>query len=332
MKKIIILIVLLSTLFLTSPLYAYTINKDDPIYVSGETIGIKIDTGVIVLGTYEISSGGKKYTPWKELGIGVGDKILMVDGKIINTIEEFQSFINKGNDSYLITYIHNGKTISKEVTPVLKDNDEYSLGIYVKDKVLGVGTLTYIIPKCNIYGALGHSIIKSEGECDGYITHANVINIKKATENNVGEKRAEIENEDIGDVEKNANTGIHGKIESIDDFENLKEYKIAKQDEVKKGKATILTTIDGKNIEEFEIEIVGLEHQDKKDIKGIKVKVTDKRLLEKTGGIIQGMSGSPIIQNDKIVGALTHVLVKNPECGYGIYIEWMLDEMDIEVE
>ncbi len=292
-----------------------------------------MNTGVEVLGTYSIKVKGKTYSPWHDAGIKVGDKIIMADNQEVKSLSDLLDVLkNCNNKSFPIVYVHNNEEIMKMIKPVLKEDGSYSLGIYVKDKIVGVGTLTYIIPTHNIYGALGHSISDNCTFIEGVISHANVVDIKKATENNVGEKRATIDDMEIGDIVKNTETGIHGKVSSIDQFNSLRRYKIGKRDTVKKGSASILTTIDGKNIEEFSIEIVGIEKQDKKDIKGLKIKITDERLLDKTGGIVQGMSGSPIIQNGNIIGALTHVLVSNPDMGYGIYIEWMLLDMDIHLE
>lgn len=291
-----------------------------------------LETGVEVMGTYKIMVEGRCYTPWAEAKISVGDRIISLDGIAVTKSNDLDKVLKAANGEQMtIAYVHNNKECMNSITPIKKKDGTYSLGMYVKDHVKGIGTLTYVIPNLNIYGALGHSIIDNEEIYNGYISQAKVINIKKATENNVGEKKAEIDNHEIGNIEKNAVTGIHGHISDLNCLA-LKKYKIGTKNDIKKGKAKILTTIDGEKIEEFSIEIVDLDYQDKKEIKGIKLKVTDERLISKTGGIIQGMSGSPIIQNDRIVGAVTHVLVKNPLYGYGIYIEWMLSEMDISIE
>ncbi len=331
MKKIVLLLIIISTLFVSTPLLAFELSKDDEIYVSGETVGIKVKTGVEVIGTYSINVDGKNCSPWKDSGISVGDKIISVEDITVDTVDEMSNTLRKLNlETVCVTFSHKDEIKKATFKTVLK-NGNYSLGLLVKDKVVGIGTLTYVIPVYNIYGALGHSISSNDNFLSGEIYNATVTDIKKATEKTVGEKKASINELIIGDVNKNVETGIHGTINNIE-YLQLRKYKIAKRDEVKKGAATILTTIDGDKIEEFEVQIVGVENQNKKSVKGIKVKITDERLIDATGGIIQGMSGSPIIQNGKIIGALTHVLVAEPKQGYGIFIEWMLSDMGVTVE
>ena len=210
-----------------------------------------------------------------------------------------------------------------------KDKDNlYKTGIYVKDSITGIGTLTYINPLDNTYKALGHIINDSNTNKefiirDGKIFSSKVTGIIKSTSGKPGEKNAKINSSlIIGTITKNEQTGIYGKIESIIDESDKME--VGSIDEVKIGKAEIITVINGNKKEKFEIEILSIDKES--DTKNFLVQITDNNLLNKTGGIVKGMSGSPIIQNGKIIGAITHALVDSPEKGYGIGIEKMLKE------
>lgn len=328
MKKIIIVFVLMF-FFSVNIVYAHNFNKDtDKLIVSGETIGIDMDLGIVVQGTYGVKENNKVKTPWKNV-LKEKDKIIAFNGKKIKTIKDLQDELKiTKNKEVEITILRDNNVINNTITPALKNDNTYSLGIIIKDRVIGIGTLTYVVPEANLYGALGHSI-NAEGFEEGTISKADVTGIKKGSVDNVGEKNALISRNKLGSIIKNEETGIYG---SVDNYKKDTMFKIGLQDEVKTGKAYILTCVEDDKIEKFEIEIVKKYKQNKKDIKSMKVKVTDPKLIEKTGGIIQGMSGSPIIQNGKLIGALTHVLVSNPKEGYGIYIQWMLEDNGVTIK
>ncbi|XMB87468.1 SpoIVB peptidase [Mycoplasmatota bacterium WC44] len=309
---------------------ALTINKEDVnIIPSGESIGIKLETGVYIDDTFEVN--GK--SPSKDAGIKPGDKILEFNKKIIETSSDVKKALDKAkmNELIPITIERNNKVLYKKIKPVSKDGVN-SLGIYLNDKVVGVGTLTYVYPEYDLFGALGHGIDDKKIEVDsGYITKSKIQDIEKGSRGNPGEKKAIISDKELGIVTKNSETGIYGVVTN-DMFDNQKTYKIASKEEVKKGKAQLLTVVSGNKVEAFDIEIIEINKQSKKDIKSMKLKITDEQLLNTTGGIIQGMSGSPIIQDGKIIGAVTHVLVNDPTIGYGIYIEWMLEDNNIIIK
>ena len=330
MKKFIIFI---SMLFLALGIFqanAYELSKNDKIYVGGQAIGIKLNTGVTVVGSYGILENGKIYKPWQEAGITEGDQITRINQTTITDIKSLLKALEKTNgNECTIEYLRNNEKYEKKITPVYSSNS-YSLGLYVKDSILGVGTLTYYIKEINAYGSLGHQITTKDFY-SGEIYEAKVNEIIKPTRTEAGEKRASIDSKSIGNVEKNTNTGVHGYTNSEFDTSSMETLEMKTREEVQLGEAEIWTCIEGKKIEKYKIKITGLAKQEKKDIKGISFEVIDEALLEKTGGIIQGMSGSPIVQDNKIVGAVTHVLINNSKRGYGIYLEFMLEEMGITV-
>ena len=226
-----------------------------------------------------------------------------------------------------ITYKRNNKE-NKTILPLVSENDVYKTGLYVKDSITGIGTLTYIDPGTNIYGALGHEVIESNSKRlveikTGNIFRNSIVSIDKSMAGYAGSKNAKyFYNTIFGDILKNTNHGIFGKYQK--GLENLKLVQVGKPDEVKVGKATIYTVLEGENVEEFEININRINETS--DTKNLTFEITDKKLLEKTGGVIQGMSGSPIMQNNKIIGVVTHVIVDNPVTGYGLFITKMLEE------
>jgi len=316
--------------FLIPQASALTLDKDDiKLIPSGESIGIKLETGVFIDDTFEVNGE----SPSQDAGIRPGDKILKFDRQIIHTANELKKALENLNSSDYVSIIieRDDKEIEKQIKPLIKDNVK-SLGLYLNDKIVGVGTLTYVFPDYSLFGALGHGINDSEIKIDeGYITKSIVKDIEKGTKGNPGEKRAIISDRELGIVTKNSKTGIYGVI-TDDSYNNRKVYQIADKSEVTLGDAQLLTVIDTDNVEAFDIEIIEINRQREKEIKSMKLKVTDEDLLSRTGGIIQGMSGSPIIQNGKIIGAVTHVLVNDPTMGYGIYIEWMLQDSEIFIK
>ncbi len=308
-------------------------TQKDKILVSGDTIGLSVSSGVEVIGTFGVKTEDGIKKPWKGSTVQKGDKILSINGEKVDSIDDVKKCVNNSNDVNVTLQIErNGQKINETIQRVKKENGEYTIGLYIKDKILGVGTLTYVIKDAGIFGSLGHNLNATLGEIDGYVIDADLISVKKADNGIVGEKNARIGTDKFGTIEKNTTTGIHGYINSNYNLSNLPEYQVAKKEEVREGTAYILANIDGNLIEKFEIEIFDLKNQKVKDTKSFKIRVTDRKLIDKTGGIIQGMSGSPIIQNNKIIGAVTHVFINNPDEGYGIFIEWMLDDMDVDLK
>lgn len=304
----------------------------------GDAIGINIQTdGLVVVDTYLVNTEGGTINPAKEAGVMKGDMILAVNNQKISTIEEYkeQLMLAKENNQMILTINRQGKTENITVHPVISTEGVCTTGLYLRDKLAGIGTLTFIDPNTNKYGALGHEIIDQDTNQlvnikNGEIINSNVLSVRKATTGKPGEKVADILfDEKLGTLEKNNKYGVYGLMQS-NEMSQKDLIPMAYINEVKKGPAQILTVLNGNKIEAFDIEITEVNVQSEKAIKGIKYTVTDPRLLEETGGIVQGMSGSPIIQDGKIIGAVTHVLVHDSTLGYGIFIEWMLQEVGIE--
>ncbi len=319
MKKFILF---LSILLMPINVLAYS----DYIYRGGNTLGIEIECdGVLIVGFYQIEGEFNKGKP----ELKVGDYIKKVNGVDVNTLEELTTEIEKHVEDreVEITYKRNNKE-SKTTLPLVSENDVYKTGLYVKDSITGIGTLTYIDPGTNIYGALGHEVIESNSKRlveikTGNIFRNTIVSIDKSLAGYAGSKNAKYYyNTIFGDILKNTNHGIFGKYQK--GLDNLKLVEVGKPEEVKVGKATIYTVLEGEKVEEFTINIEKINETS--DTKNITFEITDKKLLEKTGGVIQGMSGSPIMQNNKIIGVVTHVIVDNPVTGYGLFITKMLEE------
>src|SRR5699024_8671457 len=232
------------------------------------------------------------------------------------------------------------KTMNTTLRPVMDHKEEeYRIGLYIRDSAAGIGTMTFYEQKSKKYGALGHVISDMDTKKpieinDGTIVESNVTSIEKGNNGNPGEKEAQfsIKENKIGNMTRNSPFGIFGELNK--DLKNGhydEPMSIGLSNEVKEGPAKILTVIDGDKIEAFDVEVVNSVPQKHPATKGMVIEVTDKKLLEKTGGIVQGMSGSPIIQDDKVIGAITHVFVNDPTSGYGVHIEWMLEEAGVEV-
>lgn len=299
----------------------------DYVIAGGENIGIELKAkGIIVVGVYKV---GDNY-PASEAGIKVGDIITSINDEVVANISELSSKINtRGEDNIKIGYIRNNISDYTNLK-LYKDNDVYKTGLYVKDSISGIGTLTYIDPNTRLFGALGHEIIeKSTGKIlevkDGKIYASSVTNIEPSVNGVPGEKNAKLNSDEIlGDIFENTSKGIFGNYKLETNTGKL--YKVGKISDIKKGDAIIRTVIDKENVEEFTINIIKINNNG--ETKNIVFEITDKKLLEKTGGIVQGMSGSPIIQGDFIIGAVTHVVVDDTTKGYGILITNMLEEAE----
>lgn len=315
-------IILLLLLFIM-PLNVLAYSKE--IIVGGETVGIEVNSkGVLVVGLYKVKDA---YIA-KEAGFEIGDRITKLNNKEVNTISAMLEIINNNKTNTVeFTISRNDKEINIPLT-LVEENGISKTGIYVKDTITGIGTLTYIDPNTKIFGALGHEIDEkttaSKFEISkGIIFGADVIAIEKSSNGNAGEKNARYDKTKVfGTITGNEISGIFGLYTSDIDTSNLVE--VAEPSEIKEGKATIKTVIEGNKVEEFDINIINIDKHN--ETKNLLFEITDKKLLEKTGGIVQGMSGSPIIQNNKIIGAVTHVIVNDTTKGYGIFITTMLKE------
>ena len=321
MKNKIIVFHLILLLILPINIFAYS----DKIILGGETIGIKVNSnGVYVVGFYEVNN--KMIA--EESGFKIGDIIKSINNQDINNINDLNNIIID-NKEYNFSVIRNNKNIDLKLQ-LEEENNIYKTGLYVKDTIYGSGTMSYIDPETKVFGSLGHEIMETSSYKkfelnEGEIYKAEVNSIKKSTNNTTGEKNTTINsNEIVGEIYSNEINGIYGIYTAEINNKNL--YEIAKPNEIVKGKAYIETVINKDKVERFEIRIDTIDEGNL--TKNIKFTITDNKLLEKTGGIIQGMSGSPIIQNNKIIGAVNYVIVNEKEQGYGIFITTMLEEGD----
>ncbi|MDF2881046.1 MAG: spoIVB [Clostridiaceae bacterium] len=308
------------------------------VYPGGVPVGVKLNTkGALVVGLCDIeSSSGKVSSPGAVSGIQIGDSIIKVNGQEINSSEDVSKEINiNGEKNAKIEILRKGSKMLKEITPVksLKDNS-YKIGLWVRDSTAGVGTLTFYDKNSGMFAALGHPITDVDTGTvlsvnNGEIVKSSILSVRKGEKGNPGELKGIFVNEDnsLGKIYKNTQCGVFGKSnEKIINKKFNKPMEIALRNEIKTGPAKIITTVNGEESEMYDIVIEKLLPQEEPGPKSMIIKVTDPKLLEKTGGIVQGMSGSPIIQNNKIIGAVTHVLINKPDTGYGIYIEWMLKD------
>lgn len=303
--------------------YAYS-NK---VVLGGQNIGIEVNSkGIMVVGFYKVNDS---YIG-KNSGIEIGDKIIKISNTNVYSISDMVTAINKNiKDSKVKMTISRGnREIPVTLDLVRDNNDVYKTGLYVKDEITGIGTLTYIDPETKIYGALGHEIIEANTNQkievkDGKIFKSDVTGTTKSDRTTTGEKNA-IFNKGIvyGNIKENTISGIFGTYTSEFNTNNLIE--VASPNEIVPGEAKILTVLKDNKIEEYSINILKINTSTK--TKNILFEITDKELLNKTNGVIKGMSGSPIVQNNKLIGAVTHAIVNDNEKGYGIFITTMLEE------
>lgn len=324
LKKTLITFILLTIFIIPINIKAYS----EYIIPGGENIGISINSkGIIIIGTYKVNNKNIAI----DAGLKNGDIITKINDKNVKDINEMIKELNNSNtESIKISYIRNNKENNTNLK-IIKENDIIKTGLYVKDSITGIGTLSFIDPNTKLFGALGHEVSeKNTGIIlevkDGKIFESNVTNIDRSSNGNPGAKNATLNTNNInGTINENTKNGIFGIYTSK--IKDKKKYKVAQIENIKTGKAKILTVLNDKEINEYEINILKLNPNDKGN-KSMLFEVTDKKLLDKTGGIVQGMSGSPIIQNDYIIGAVTHVIVDKPTNGYGIFITKMLEEAE----
>lgn len=323
------------SLFNSIPVKQVTVNviPTATVIPVGTTVGLKLYTnGVLVVGMSEIN--GKK--PYEKTGIEEGDMIISLDEDAITCTADLIQKVNKSNGKEInIKYIREGAEYNTEITPIKTSVNEYKLGLWVRDTAAGVGTITYYEPATKSFAALGHGILDIDTEkliniANGEIVTANILSIVKGEKGKPGEIRGTISSKNtIGQVSKNTNLGIYGRIDDVSklNIDTSNELEVALRNEIKTGKAKILCSLENGVREEYEIEIKKIYKNNNTDNKSMLIEVTDERLLEKTGGIIQGMSGSPIVQDGKFIGAVTHVLVNNPKQGYAVFADMMIKEM-----
>lgn len=318
-----------------------TVNVEivDDMYVSvlGNPFGMKIYTdGVLVIEATDIVTSNGSINPALMAGIKVGDYIKTVDGNIVTCNEEVLQLVTEsGGKAMTFETVREGKTIFREVTPVL-DNESglYRIGIWVRDSSAGVGTLTFYSPSNDVVCGLGHGICDADTDIlleikEGELVKADIIDVEKGSAGNPGALKGRISYDTIADISLNCESGVYGIVEQDVSDDSLTE--IALKQDVKNGKAQILCTVSGDSPKLYNCEIKKTGDKDS-PTQNLIVTITDNELINVTGGIVQGMSGSPILQDGKLVGALTHVLVSDSLTGYGIYAENMLDTAESVAE
>lgn len=304
----------------------------------GSVAGVKLYTnGVLVVGMSEIEGQDKKmYKPYEESGIKEGDTIVSINQVQINSTDELIKAVNnsKGED-LKVKYLHDEKTLECSIKPVKTGEKDYKIGLWVRDSAAGVGTVTFYNQDTNKFAALGHGILDIDTEkliniSSGEFVTTNILKIEKGEKGNPGRIQGTLEKQkEIGKINQNTGFGIYGQVEDISslNIDKSKEMEVALRDEIQTGKAEILCSLENGKIDKYEIEIKKIYKDNNYDNKSMRIKITDQRLIDKTGGIIQGMSGSPIIQNGKFVGAVTHVIVNDPLEGYAVFGDIMIKQM-----
>jgi stage IV sporulation protein B len=318
--------------------------SDLKVVPGGQSIGVKLNTlGVLIVGHHLVNTSSGKQSPGEIADIQVGDIITKINGKDIKKMGDVSPFVRESGESQKpldVTIIRDGKSLHKTLKPLQDKNDQsYRIGLYIRDSAAGVGTLTFYDPASFKYGALGHVISDMDTKKpikvnDGEILGSTVTSIEKGSNGHPGEKLARFSNDQrvLGDISKNSPFGIFGRLnDKISNGSWNQPLPIALSDQVKEGPAKILTVVNGSKVREFDVDVISSVPQKFPATKGMVIKITDPELLKITGGIVQGMSGSPIIQNGRIIGAVTHVFVNDPTSGYGVHIEWMLDEAGINI-
>lgn len=301
----------------------------------GNTVGVKLKIdGILVIGVSDVEMiNGQKTVPARDTGIKPGYIITSVNDKRIQDVNDLvQEIDSSAGTPVKITYRYGSLKGVAYISPAKSAEDrKYHIGLWVRDSTAGIGTLTYYDPATHSFGALGHGITDIDTGTlmpveSGEILESNILGVKIGKSGTPGElKGIFVEDAKLGVITRNSDVGIYGKLdESAVARISGSLYPVGVRAGVREGPASILSNIDGKNIEEFSIYIQKVSRQNLNGSKGMIIKITDSELLNTTGGIVQGMSGSPIIQGGKIVGAVTHVLVNDPTRGYGIFIEAML--------
>ncbi len=314
-------------LFGAIPIKSVTVAKleDTKVYVGGVPFGIKFFTkGVSIVGFDDENSN-----PAYKAGLRLYDTIIKVNGKEISGIADLSSAAERGGEIE-ITYLRAGNEATVKVSPKYSDSEKkYTLGLWLKDSGAGIGTLTYVLPDGS-FGGLGHGICDGEtGELvpifNGSVLGVTVNGIVKGQKGTPGELKGYFNSSKIGALYKNTENGVFGALVQVPSAVTDKTYSLGLKNELKEGKATVICTLDDNVRREYSIVISNINRGATSN-KCFTVKITDERLLNATGGIVQGMSGSPIIQDGKLVGAITHVLINDPATGYGIFIENMLTQ------
>lgn len=307
------------------------------VYVGGNIVGFSLNTeGVVIVGSNAVFTREGSREPIVDSGLKEGDCIKFIEGQKITSIYDIDRILNSvqhaGKDVEIVVDRDN-EEFKYNVTPALDVfTQKYKLGLWVKNSTSGVGTLTYVKKNDNRFGAVGHSLTDATlGDnykvAEGEVYLCNLLGIKKGLKNAPGEIRStmKISDDSIGVADTNCKYGVYGNILNVNKLNLINDYCLGGRMSIKPGNAQIYACVDDGGVKAYDIKIIKTNHQDNADDKSIVFRVTDDELIEKTGGIIQGMSGCPIIQNNKLVGAVTHVFINDPTKGFGVYVDWMYD-------
>ena len=306
----------------------------------GKVIGLKMYTnGVLIVGMSEIEDKNNvMLKPYENAGIEEGDTILKINENYIEDINDLKNIVNLSNGKNLeMTLVRNGTLINTSITPVETENNEYMLGLWVKDAATGVGTMSFYEPETKSFAVLGHGIIDSDTEKlididSGELVTAKIISLKKGIPEKPGEIKGTIVSQPtVGNIKINTQFGVFGRLDNLTalNIDLSQAIDVANRNEIKEGDATLLCASNVNNlVKEYKIEIEKIYIDNDYNNKSMLIRVNDENLLEETGGIIRGLSGAPIIQNGKFIGAVTNVLVSNPEIGYAVFADLMIKELN----
>jgi len=315
------------------------VTEERMVIPGGHSIGVTLFTrGALIVGITGIElENGTVVNPARQAGMLPGDVIVSINGQEVSSAADVSKIVNESESALDITVERDGRTMHFNIEPVRDYADgKMRLGIWVRDDTAGVGTLTFIDPNTRWFAGLGHAITDIDTGSvlsvrKGEIYFSEIIQINKGESGVPGEIQGFFSSSSgsMGRIIKNTEFGIYGELRNGVDLSRFpKPIPVGHRDEIKLGPATIYSTIDHRGVRPFSCEIIRLSEQSIPGQKGMVVQITDPELLSRTGGIVQGMSGSPIVQNGKLVGAVTHVFVNNPTKGYGLYADWMLEQMD----
>lgn len=299
----------------------------------GHTVGIKLfSDGVLVVGLSPIDTADGEAQPAKSCGLKEGDIITHINRQEVDTIEEVQAVLAQSDGETMSIRALRGDTPVELTAKAVQcgTDGSYKLGAWIRDSMAGIGTVTFYDPDTGVFGALGHGVsdvdtLRLMPLSRGAILHSSVTGVEKGQIGTPGQLRGAFDlSQDLGQLYANTTSGIFGTLETTGSLPLGEALPVAARDEVKVGEVTIRSNIQGEEVKEYQAEIVRIYPENEEDTRNFLIKVTDEELLAKTGGIVQGMSGSPILQDGKLVGAVTHVLLNDPTQGYGILAENML--------
>ncbi len=307
------------------------IKEDKYVYLGGQTVGIAFYTdGIYVTDTVAIEDADSKYhNTANDAGIKKGDYILSANGIPLTDISNLDAILKSSKGEKIKLKVkRDNKTFETEILPIKNKEDQYRLGLWMRDSAAGLGTITYIDPDNNTFGALGHAVCdnetgKSLSVGNGRIVECDITGVIKGNKGNAGELKGSfgINARQIGEISENTKFGLVGKIYSLNNKELI---KLGSKYSVKEGDAHICSDFENGQMKKYSIKILHVNNQTYPSEKSMIIQITDKSLIEKTGGIVQGLSGSPIIQDGRLIGAVTHVMINEPTKGYGIFIENMI--------